>query len=144
MNGYFLDQAQGDVVDLGVISMRLLVPSAETNGTFAAAEFRGSPGHWTIPHVHTHFEESFYVLEGAFDFTLGEREVEAEQGAFVLVPRGTPHLISARAEGGTLLTIWTPGGLEAMFQELGGLPADSLTDPAVRAKVAKRFDSIPV
>ena len=36
-----------------------------------------------------------------------------------------------------------PGGLEGMFFELGELGADSLRDPAGRAAVAARYDSIP-
>jgi len=31
-----------------------------------------------------------------------------------------------------------------MFFELGELPRNSITDPAVRAAIAARYDSIPV
>jgi len=144
MEGYFLDQAQGEVADLGVVSMRLIVSSAATNGAFAVAEFRGSEGRWTVPHVHRRLEESFYVLEGSFSFTCGDRDVEAKQGAFVMVPRGTVHIMRAGPGGGALLTFWAPGGLEEMFLELGRLPADSLTNPDVRAEIARRHDSVPV
>jgi hypothetical protein len=37
-----------------------------------------------------------------------------------------------------------PGGQEEMFYELGGLGADSLRNPAVRAEIAARYDSVPV
>jgi len=36
-----------------------------------------------------------------------------------------------------------PGGLEEMFFELADLPSDSITDPAVRAAIAARHDSVP-
>jgi hypothetical protein len=36
-----------------------------------------------------------------------------------------------------------PGGLEEMFFELAGLPPDSITDPAARAAISARHDSIP-
>jgi quercetin dioxygenase-like cupin family protein len=144
MDGYVVDRTHGEVANLGVVTMRLLVSKAQTNGAFAVAEFRGSQGSWTVPHVHQGLEESFYVLEGTFEFSLGDRRVEAEQGAFVLVPRGTPHIMRAGPGGGALLTLWAPGGLEEMFLELGRLPAESITDPAVRAEIAKRHDSVPV
>jgi mannose-6-phosphate isomerase-like protein (cupin superfamily) len=108
------------------------------------AEFRGSEGRWTIPHVHMGMEESFYVLEGAFTFTCGDRQIDAKQGAFVMVPRGTSHVISAGKGGGALLTLFTPAGLEEMFLELGRLPAESITNPNVRAEIAQRHDSVPV
>src|SRR5438094_6448711 len=103
MEGHFVDATQGDVTDLGIISMRLIVSKAETNGALAVAEFRGSEGPWTVPHVHRGLEESFYVLDGTFEFTCGDRELEAPQGSFVLVPRGTPHAMTAGPDGGALL-----------------------------------------
>lgn len=144
MDGYFLDQARGEIADLGVVRMRLIVPEEETAGAFAVAEFRGAEGVWTVPHVHHRMEESFYVLEGTFVFTLGDHDVEASQGAFVMVPRGTSHLMRAGAGGGALLTLFTPGGLERMFLELGRLPATSITSPEIRAEIARRHDSVPV
>jgi quercetin dioxygenase-like cupin family protein len=144
MDGYFLDQSEGEVADLGVVRMRLILSEKQTNGSFAVAEFRGAEGAWTVPHVHERMEESFYVLEGSFVFTIGGREVEAKQGAFLMVPRGTPHVMRAGPGGGALLTLFTPAGLEKMFTELGRLPATSITDPKVRAEIAKRHDSVPV
>ncbi len=144
MNGYFLDQAHGEVADLGVIRMRLIVSGEETNGAFAVAEFRGAEGVWTVPHIHQRMEESFYVLEGTFVFTVGDRDLEAKQGAFLKVPRGTPHIMRAGPSGGALLALFTPAGLEKMFMELGRLPRASITDPEVRAEIGKRHDSVPV
>jgi quercetin dioxygenase-like cupin family protein len=144
VSGYFLDQSEGEVADLGIVTVRVVVPSAQTNGAFSVAEFHGQEGAWTIPHVHQRMEESFYVLGGEFDFTCGDRHLEAKEGSFVLVPRGTPHVMSARAGGGALLAVFAPGGLEEMFLELGRLPADSIKDPAVRAEIASRFDAVPV
>jgi mannose-6-phosphate isomerase-like protein (cupin superfamily) len=144
MQRHFVDQAQGGVSDLGVVSMRLIVSKAETNGAFAVAEFRGSEGPWTVPHVHRHMDESFYVLEGTFAFTCDEEELEAKPGAFLMVPRGTSHVMRAGPPGGVLLTMFVPGGLEEMFVELGRLPAESITNPEVRAAIARRYDSVPV
>jgi mannose-6-phosphate isomerase-like protein (cupin superfamily) len=144
MDGYFREKSQGEVADLGVVSMRLIVPQAETNGAFAVAEFRGSEGRWTVPHIHERMEESFYVLEGSFEFMCGDRQIEAKEGAFVMVPRGTPHLMSAGPGGGALLAYFAPGGLEEMFLELGRLPAGSMTNQEVRAEIGRRYDSVPV
>lgn len=144
MEGYFLDDGKGEVADLGVVSMRLIVSKAQTNGAFGVAEFRGSEGRWTVPHVHQRMEESFYVLEGTFAFTCADRDLEAREGAFVMVPRGTPHVMAAGPGGGRLLALFAPGGLEEMFLELGRLPADSITNPEVRAEIARRHDSVPV
>lgn len=107
-------------------------------------EFSGGEGSWTIPHIHERTEESFYVLDGSFTFTDDDDEVEAGPGSFILVQRGTKHQMAAALGGGRLLTLWSPGGAEAMFVELSRMPADSLHDPEIRRAISARFDSIPV
>lgn len=133
-----------EVYRLGVIDFRILAASEQTGGEFAAGEFSGGEGAWTVPHVHAQCLEAFYVLDGKFTFTLGEEDLEAIPGSFILIPRNTRHLMRAEAGGGRFLTLWTPGGLEAMFVELSRLTPDALRDPSVRRAVSARFDSIPV
>ena len=132
-----------DTLDLGIVTVRLLATAEQTNGAFAVGEFSGGEGPWTVPHVHQHTEESFYVLDGAFTFTLDAEEVQAGPGSFVVVPRGTRHELRAAPGGGRLLTLWVPGGTEAMFVELSRMPPGSLRDPEVRKAISARFDSVP-
>lgn len=137
---------EGRSVDLGVVSMRVLAGgTADTGGAFTLAEFFGSgEGPWTVPHLHRGFEESFFVLDGLFTFTVGGRAIEATSGSYILVPRETAHTISAAEGGGRFLTLMVPGGLEEMFFELGTLPPNAIRDPAARAAISARYDSIPV
>jgi quercetin dioxygenase-like cupin family protein len=135
---------EGRTVNLGIIQMRVLAAGEDmTNRAFTLAEFTGGEGPWTVPHLHRSMEESFFVLGGQFTFPIGEETVPAGPGSYVLVPRGTRHEISAGAGGGRLLVLMVPGGLEEMFLELANLPPDSITDPAVRAAISARYDSIP-
>jgi quercetin dioxygenase-like cupin family protein len=135
---------EGRTVDLGIIQMRVLAAGeATTSRAFTLAEFTGGEGPWTVPHIHRAMEESFYVLDGQYTFTVGEEKIPAVPGSYVLVPRGTRHTISAGAGGGRLLALMVPGGLEEMFLELATLPPDSITDPAVRAAISARYDSSP-
>jgi quercetin dioxygenase-like cupin family protein len=140
---HVIEGPKGDTFDLGAITLRLLAGTDQTNGAFALGEFSGGEGSWTVPHVHQSTEESFHVLDGAFTFTLGVEEIEVGPGSFVLVARGTRHEMRAASGGGRLLTLWTPGGLEAMFVELSRMPAGSLRDPEARKAISMRFDSIP-
>lgn len=137
---------QGRTVDLGLAQMRVLASGDATNGgAFALTEFWGTgEGAWTVPHLHRGFEESFFILDGLFTFTVGEDAIAASPGMYILVPRGTSHTISAAAGGGRFLTLMVPGGLEEMFIELGRLPPNAIRDPAVRAAISARYDSIPV
>jgi quercetin dioxygenase-like cupin family protein len=140
---HITDRSSGDILDLGIITLRLLTVAEQTGGAFAVGEFSGGEGPWTVSHVHQHTEESFYVLDGAFTFTLGTDDVEAGPGSFVRIPRGTRHELRAALGGGRLLTLWVPGGIEAMFVELSRMPPGSLRDPEARKAISTRFDSIP-
>jgi len=135
---------EGQTADLGVTRMRILAAGKMTGRAFTVAEFAGAEGAWTIPHVHKHMEESFFVLEGNFTFTVGNENIKAGRGMYVLVPRGTPHTLAAAEGGGRVLTLMVPGGLEAMFLELARMPPDSLRDPAARRAVSAKYDSVPV
>jgi quercetin dioxygenase-like cupin family protein len=43
------------------------------------------------PHAHDDYVDSFYVLEGEVEFTVGDDVVRAGPGTFVLAPPGTRH-----------------------------------------------------
>jgi quercetin dioxygenase-like cupin family protein len=56
------------------------------------------------------------VLEGEYTFQVGERLVEASTGSFVYIPGGTTHTFRHSGNGdGRMLTVCSPGGIEAMF-----------------------------
>lgn len=135
---------EGRTLNLGIVQMRVLAAGeATTSRAFTLAEFTGGEGPWTVPHVHRRMEESFFVLDGEFTFAVGEETIPAGPGAYILVPRGTRHVITAGTGGGRILALMVPGGLEEMFFELADLPSDSITDPAVRAAISARHDSVP-
>lgn len=143
MAGYYVSKDAGEICDLGVASMRVLVED-QADGAFALVEFRGAEGPWTIPHVHERTSESFFVLDGTFDFECDGEAVTAGPGDYFLVPVGSPHMITARPGGGVLLAIMAPAGLHEMFKALSRLPGDSLRDPVVRREIGLRYDSVPV
>ncbi len=62
-------------------------------------------------------DESFYVLGGNFTVTCGGDVLEAGAGDFVHLPRGIPHRYVAGPDGGQMLILATPGGLEGFFDD---------------------------
>lgn len=136
---------EGRVVELGPVRMRVLAAGDQTTGrAYTVTEFTGGEGTWTVPHLHREMEESFFVLDGEFTLGVGEHEVRAGPGSYVLVPRDTRHVVAAGPGGGRCLILMVPGGHEEMFFELGELGADAIRDPGVRAAISARHDSIPV
>jgi quercetin dioxygenase-like cupin family protein len=101
----------------------------DTNGAFTVAELTAGPELGPPPHIHRNNDESFYILEGTFEFSLAGQAFTARAGAFVHLPKGVLH--THRAGGGALaraLVIQSPAGVERFIEE-AGTPA---TDPTVR------------
>ena len=71
-------------------------------GAFTLAEFAGSTaGPWTVPHLHREMEESFYVLDGEFTFTVGEQPIQhcpARSSSF-RAAHLTPSTLHAAVDG---------------------------------------------
>jgi mannose-6-phosphate isomerase-like protein (cupin superfamily) len=96
-------------------------------------------------HVHSREDEVMYVLEGQIRFRVGDHEFVAAPGTCVWQPRGVPHTFSVESESARALVIFTPGGLERMFED-GGVPAGESAeppqqelDPVAAVALAKRF-----
>jgi len=108
-HAHTVSPGEGRTANLGVAQMRVLAAGKDTtDGAFTLAEFTGGPGPWTVPHIHQAMEESFYVLDGAFTFAVGEQEIAAGPGAYVLVPRGTRHGITAGPKAAGSSPSWCP------------------------------------
>ena len=76
-----------------------------------ALEFHCEPGFGPVdPHVHDEHIDSFYVLEGEIEFTLGDEIVRAGPGTFVAAPPGARHGFSIPGPDRTrFLNIHAPG-----------------------------------
>ena len=113
---------EGEVADLGIVRMRVLAAGEPTtNRSFSLLEFSGDRGPWTVPHIHQGMEESFYVLDGEFEFHVGPRTVHLRPGESVFVPRNVPHVwVCTNAGGGKVINVYQPAGnMEAFFREIG-------------------------
>jgi mannose-6-phosphate isomerase-like protein (cupin superfamily) len=65
------------------------------------------------PHVHADEDDSFYVLEGELTFVIGDDEVSAPAGTFVLVPPGVEHGFRNSGTGpARILNIHAPAGFD--------------------------------
>jgi mannose-6-phosphate isomerase-like protein (cupin superfamily) len=68
-------------------------------------------------HVHDDVDETFYVLEGSYAITCGDRIFDAGPGTLVFVPHGTPHRFELGNAPGRMLLLYAPGGFEGYFEE---------------------------
>src|SRR5262245_11974484 len=110
---------EGRAISLGGIGVIYKVSGAQTGGAFAVVEHRVDPGRMVLPHVHQNEDEYSYVLEGTVGARVGDREVVAGPGSYLLKPRGLMHTFWNPGPGpARLLEIISPAGFEAYFVEL--------------------------
>ncbi|WP_448613359.1 hypothetical protein [Modestobacter sp. URMC 112] len=64
---------------------------------------------------------------------VGEETFGVGAGAFVFCPLGIPHLLTVETDEVRMLTLCSPGGVEALFVELGE-PAPARTLPVDAAE----------
>ena len=104
----------------------LLAVAADTGDAFSLFEGRVAPRQG--PPLHRHQDdEAFLVLEGAFDFQVGEEQRHLGPGGFAFVPKQTLHMFLNRSaeHEGRLLIITLPAGYhERFFAEVGEPEAD--------------------
>jgi quercetin dioxygenase-like cupin family protein len=69
-----------------------------------------------------------YVLDGTLRVRLGDQVEEASAGAFVFVPRGTPHTWEVRGDSIRFLVVLAPAGLEELFDNAAAAGAAEAVD----------------
>jgi len=104
--------------------------AAQTGGKFCVAVGEIKPGGGPPPHAHRNEDEMFYILEGTFEFLLGDRTEVHGPGTTVFVPKGNLHTFrNVGNTTGKFVSLHTPGGFEAFFEEAGIEATDIGTSP---------------
>ena len=141
--GQVFGPGQGKVITLPGATMVFKALSGRASGDSVVGELTAAPGFASYrPHVHRRHEELFYVLEGEFDFFLGDRTVRVGPGSFINVPPGVMHdFRNPGALPARWLGIFSPGGLDRYFEEIMTLVNEGrLTDEAMQ-ELRLRYDT---
>jgi len=104
-----------------------------------APRFAGPP-----PHIHHHFDEAIYVIEGALSVTRGQEDPQpASAGTLILAPRGTRHTFANDSDlPARILGVWSPGSALSFMSDIGAaLPASGPPDRALLAEIYRRHNS---
>ncbi len=92
---------------------------SEHTPRFNASIIEMAPGrHGPPAHVHAGEDDAFYVLEGVLTFLLGDEEVAAPAGTFVLVPPGVEHTFENRTDTPVrIANIHAPAGFDLRLRD---------------------------
>ena len=116
-----------------------------TNGAFSMSEGTLPPGFaGPPPHAHEHTTDTFYVLEGTLHVRIGDREIDAAAGSYVLVPPGVVHTFSNASDAPCrMLNINSPGGWENYLRDITeAMSKGSMPDSDDFKAVVARYDFV--
>ena len=122
---------RGQTVRIAGIAHRFLGTGAGTDGSYVLLEAEVAPGGGPPPHMHAREEEGFYILEGEVDFTAEGATLRAGPGAYLNMPKTTPHSFRNNTDRpARMLVLCAPAGIEHFFMEADGKPPEALAEIA--------------
>jgi quercetin dioxygenase-like cupin family protein len=117
------------------------IRGSQTSGAFSIVDMSLPAGFFVPPHVHERTEEVSYILEGELGALVGEEELRAGPGSFVIRPKGVVHALwSANGRSVRVLDMYTPAGFEAFGEELAKRFASAPPTFEQVAEVGRRHD----
>jgi mannose-6-phosphate isomerase-like protein (cupin superfamily) len=127
---FHVAQGEGKLVWFAdeLLTFKVDSDQSETVGIF---EDEVPPQSGPPAHLHRSQDETHYILEGQFEFVVGERKFDAGVGSVVYVPRTLVHAFTNTGkEKGKILFINTPAGpLEEFLLEFGEPVSDPSSPP---------------
>ena len=130
----------GKKVNILGIPMLIRIHGRDTGGILSAVESHDVPGGGPPPHIHHREDETFQILEGEYEFIVGDKSFVAKEGATIFAPRGVSHTYRYQGQTpGRLMCVITPAGFEGFFEKIGALtPQQQQEIPRVMT-IAKEF-----
>jgi quercetin dioxygenase-like cupin family protein len=121
---------EGKTVMLFGVRFHYKVETADSGGTLAVMEVEIPPRTLVKPHNHTREDEFSLVLEGTVGVRVGDRELTAGPGSYLVKPRHTPHAMwNAASTPARVAEILAPAGLEGYFEALAPILSEHRTPP---------------
>jgi len=130
----------GKSVNILGIPMVIRIYGRDTGGTVSVVESHDVPGGGPPPHIHQREDETFQILEGEYEFTVGGKTIHATPGTTLFAPRGIAHTYRHLGKTpGRLMCVITPAGFEGFFEEIGALTPEQQQDIPRVTGIAKKF-----
>ncbi|MFH8470773.1 cupin domain-containing protein [Streptomyces sp. NPDC017991] len=97
----------------------ILAFSDETEGRHDFTDTYQGAGHRTPLHMHTRYEERFWVVEGSLHVWAGDEVLTLRSGDFYAIAMGTPHALQMGPTGCRALQVSSPAGLSELIRRAG-------------------------
>ena len=98
-------------------------------------------------HIHHDADETYYVIDGRLTFFIGDEQIEAGPGDFILGPKGVAHAFLVTSERAEFLVTFGPAGtkgpagygVDGFFREIAVPVVPGQAPPEPRAPDPEEF-----
>ena len=123
--------------------VRFICPAEKTNKTWSLMEATLPRDAGPPPHDHP-WDESYYIIEGDVNFTLGDKTMRVTTGDFIYAPAGVLHgFKGASDKPARILVFDAPAHAEDFFRdmdrEVKEFPRDAAKIPEIGLRHQIRF-----
>jgi mannose-6-phosphate isomerase-like protein (cupin superfamily) len=140
MNPIQVPENGGKHVNILGTSMLIRVHGRDTAGAISVVETHDVFGGGPPLHIHHREDETFQILEGEYEWTVGDKTFVATKGTTLFAPRGVPHTYRCVGKTpGRLMCIITPSGFERFFEKIGALSPQEQQDIPRVIKIGEAF-----
>jgi mannose-6-phosphate isomerase-like protein (cupin superfamily) len=122
------------------IPLTIRIHGHDTGGVLSVIESHDVTGGGPPPHIHHREDETFQILEGEYEWMVGDQKFVAQKGATIFAPRGVPHTYRYLGQTpGRLMCVITPSGFEGFFEEIGALSPQQQQEISRVMQIATKF-----
>jgi len=115
-------------------------PGSLTQGRVTIIEDSLKFGFHLARHYHKTMVEIFYILEGEIEFKFDNETILAAANTTIIIPPFLWHEVTC-AQGGKLLTIFSPGGFDQYLVEMKTLTEEQFSDESFMTALAEKYDT---
>ena len=136
-----IPSAGGKKLNVLGIPIVIRIHGRDTGGVVSVVESHDVPNGGPPPHIHHREDETFQVLEGEYEWTVGGNTFVAQKGATIFAPRGILHTYRylGRAPG-RLMCVINPAGFEGFFQDIAALSPQMQQDISRVLEIARKYE----
>jgi quercetin dioxygenase-like cupin family protein len=115
--------------------------TSETNDSYTILDVIHPPDVGPALHMHPKGPETFYIIEGDYNFTLGGKSITGKSGDLIFVPKGIPHRFDVGKKGGHALVI-SPPKLEFYFFEVSELLEKGEVSYMTESRIGEQYGQV--
>jgi mannose-6-phosphate isomerase-like protein (cupin superfamily) len=124
------------------LNMKVLRTTEATGGATSVIIGWHKPGESPRDHLHSSQEEIFYIIDGIYELSVGERTEAVGPGTIVFIPRNVVQRFKNIGDTTACMLNWSlPAGQDHYLQEIPKLTAGSGFSGEKVMEISKKFET---